>query len=135
MKIAVIDGLGGGLGSQIVNKLNKEFGNSLKLIALGTNAGATKKMITNGAHEGATGENAIIINANKVDIIIGPLGLIIPNSMKGEITTGMAEAIASSDAKKVIIGMKQPHVHLVGVSNKSLNELIEEAIDQIKNII
>ncbi len=135
MKLAVIDGLGGGLGSQIVNKIRKEFGNNLNILALGTNAGATSKMITNGADEGATGENAIAINVKKVDIIIGPLGLIIPNSMKGEITTVMAEAIASSDAKKVIIGMKQPHVQLVGVSDKSLNELIEEAIEQIKNII
>ncbi len=135
MKVAVIDGLGGGLGSQIVNKIKKEFGNNLKILALGTNAGATSKMITNGADEGATGENAIAINVKKVDIIIGPLGLIIPNSMKGEITTVMAEAIASSNAKKVIIGMKQPHVQLVGVSDKSLNELIEEAIEQIKNII
>lgn len=135
MKVAVIDGLGGGLGSQIVNKLKNEFSDNLKILALGTNSSATSRMITNGADEGATGENAIVINVKKVDIIIGPLGLIIPNSMKGEITTVMAEAIASSNAKKIIIGMKQPHVQLIGVSDKSLNELIEESIEQIKSII
>ncbi|MGM0446006.1 MAG: DUF3842 family protein [Bacillota bacterium] len=135
LKVAVIDGLGGGLGSQIVNKLNSKFSDDLKILALGTNAGATSKMIANGADEGATGENAIVINVKKVDIIIGPLGLIIPNSMKGEITNVMAEAIAGSKAKKIIIGMKQPHVELIGVSNKSLNELIEEAIEKIKNYI
>jgi len=52
--------------------------------------------------------------------------------MKGEITTPMAEAIASSNAEKIIIGMKQPHVNLVGLSDKTLNELIDEAVNKVK---
>jgi len=134
MKIAVIDGLGGGLGSQIVDKLNNNF-KGVDIIVLGTNAVATSQMLNSGADEGATGENAIKLNVKKVDLILGPLGLIIPNSMKGEITTVMAEAIAGSEAKKIIIGMKQPHVDLVGLSDKSLNELIDEVLVEVKNFI
>jgi len=132
MKVAVIDGLGGGLGAQIVEKLHRNLTKNINILALGTNAVATSKMLENGADEGATGENAIKINVNKVDLIIGPLGLIIPNSMKGEITTPMAEAVASSNAGKIIIGMKQPHVNLVGLSDKTLNELIDEAVNKVK---
>lgn len=135
MKIAVIDGLGGGLGSQIVDKIKSDLGKKVDLIALGTNAVATSKMLNMGADEGATGENAIKKMVNKVDIIIGPLGLIIPNSMKGEITTVMAEAIADSESKKVVIGMKQPHVNLVGLSDKSLNQLIEQATNEVKKYV
>ncbi|MCF8001690.1 MAG: DUF3842 family protein [Halanaerobiales bacterium] len=135
MKIAIIDGLGGGLGSQIINKLNKRIDNEVELIALGTNAVATTKMLENGADTGATGENAIKINVKKVDIIVGPMGLIIPNSLKGEITIAMAEAISNCEAKKVIIGMKQPHVDMVGLGDKSLNELIDKAIEKIKTYI
>ena len=100
MKIAVIDGLGGGLGSQIVSSLKKELTNETELIALGTNARATSNMIENGADHGATGENAVKVTTSMVDIIVGPLGIIIPNSMYGEITPVIAEAIADSEAKK-----------------------------------
>jgi len=135
MKVAVIDGLGGGLGAQIVEKLNNKLSNKIDILALGTNAVATSKMLEQGADEGATGENAIKLNVNKVDLIIGPLGLIIPNSMKGEITTVMAEAIAGSDAKKIILGMRQPHVDLVGLSEKTLNELIDDSIQKTEKFL
>lgn len=135
LKIAIIDGLGGGLGSQIVNRLKDNLNKDVELIALGTNAIATTKMIENGADSGATGENAIKLNVKKVDVIIGPMGLIIPNSLKGEITIEMAEAISSCNAKKVIIGMKQPHVDMVGLVDKSLNELIDDAIVKIQSFI
>ena len=135
MKVAVIDGLGGGLGAQIVDKLNHRFSKEIDILALGTNAVATSKMLEKGADEGATGENAIRLNVNKVGLIIGPLGLIIPNSMKGELTTVMAEAIAGSDAKKIIIGMRQPHVDLVGLSDKTLNDLIEDSIKRVEEFL
>jgi len=135
MKIAVIDGLGGGFGSQIINRIKAEFADKLDIIALGTNAIATSKMLQSGANSGATGENALILNIKYVDLIVGPVGLIIPNSMKGEITTVMAEAITSCDAKKIIIGMKQPHVKLVGLSKKSLNELIEDLLVEIRSFV
>lgn len=135
MKIAVIDGLGGGLGSQIIASLKRELPDTIELIALGTNAGATSKMISKGADRGATGENAIRVTTKDVDIIVGPLGIIIPNSMLGEVTTAIAEAIADSPAKKILIGNKQPHVELVGLEEQSINELIGELTARVREYI
>jgi len=135
VKIAVIDGLGGGLGSQIIAGLKRELPDTIELIALGTNAGATSKMISKGADMGATGENAIRVTTKDVDIIVGPLGIIIPNSMLGEVTTAIAEAIADSPAKKILIGNKQPHVELVGLEEQSINEFIGELTARVREYI
>jgi hypothetical protein len=59
MKIAVIDGQGGGLGKLIIEKLRKSLGDSIEILALGTNAFATANMVKSGANEGASGESAI----------------------------------------------------------------------------
>lgn len=135
MKIAVIDGLGGGLGAQIIDRIKDELQQSDELIALGTNSGATSRMLNQGASRGATGENAIRVTVKNIDIILGPIGIIIPNSMSGEITSVIAEAIADSPAKKFLVGIKQPHVEVVGLKNSSLNELIEELIDRVKQYL
>ena len=135
MKIAVIDGLGGGLGGQIIEHLKKELANTIEITALGTNSGATTRMINNGADKGATGENSIRVTVKKVDIIAGPLGIIIPDSMLGEITNTMAEAILNSSAKVFLIGNKQPHVELIGLKEKSINELVAELALTIKKYI
>jgi len=135
VKIAVIDGLGGGLGAQIIDRIKDELQQSDELIALGTNSGATSRMLGQGANRGATGENAIRVTVKNIDIILGPIGIIIPNSMSGEITSVIAEAIADSPAKKFLVGIKQPHVEVVGLENSSLNELIEELIDRVKQYL
>lgn len=89
MKIAVIDGMGGGIGSQAAQILRSLNNSNIEIIALGTNSQATANMIKAGAHEGATGENAISWMSNKVDIIIGPLAIVAANSMMGEISPKM----------------------------------------------
>jgi GTP-sensing pleiotropic transcriptional regulator CodY len=43
--IAVIDGQGGGIGSLIVKRLRDEFGDTIEILALGTNAAATTAMM------------------------------------------------------------------------------------------
>jgi len=103
MRIAVVDGQGGGIGKAIVEKLRKELPGDVEIIALGTNSAATVLMLKAGANEGATGENAIVYNADKVDVIMGVIGIIAANSMMGELTPLMARAIAESPAKKVLI--------------------------------
>ena len=132
MKIAVIDGLGGGLGSQIVEELKKSFSDRIEVMALGTNAQATSRMINSGADTGATGENAILINAQNVDVITGPLGIALPNAMMGEITPEMAEAVGGSDARKLLLGIKQPHVEVIGTGEKSISEMINDIVVKIK---
>ena len=70
MRVAVVDGQGGGIGRAIVEKVKKAFP-ELEVVALGTNSVATGQMLKAGADDGATGENAIIHNMQHVDIVMG----------------------------------------------------------------
>ncbi len=133
MKIAVIDGQGGGIGKAIVEKIRKEFDGQIEIIALGTNSMATSIMLKSGANEGATGENAILYNINKVDLILGPIGIICANSLLGELTPLMARAIAESPAKKILIPSNKCSILVAGVESKPLPYYINDAIDVLKN--
>ncbi|MCL4457276.1 MAG: DUF3842 family protein [Nitrospirae bacterium] len=130
-KIGVIDGQGGGIGSLIVKLLREEFGNKIEIIALGTNSTATTAMMKTRANKGATGENAIVWNASRVDIITGPLSIALPNAMLGELTPKMAEAITSSPAKKFLIPLNQEYVEVIGAVKEPLPHLVEKLIARI----
>ena len=129
LKIAVVDGQGGGIGSLIVKRLRDEFGDEIEILALGTNAAATSAMMKSRANKGATGENAIVRNAGRVDMIIGPLSIVLPNAMLGELTAKMAEAISSSDVKKVLLPLNQEGIDLIGVEKEPLPHMIEKIIE------
>ncbi len=132
MRIAVIDGQGGGIGKAMVEKIRSELGAAVEIIALGTNALATSAMLKSGADEGATGENAIVYNADKVDIITGAIGIIAANAMLGELTPAMAKAIAESPAQKVLIPMNRCNVQIAGVRGMALPQYIEDAVQLIR---
>ena len=123
--IVVIDGQGGGIGSTIIKKLKEGYAERIEIIALGTNAVATANMLKAGANRGASGQNAIVQTSPHADMIIGPVSIVMANAMLGELTPGMAEAIASSKARKVLIPLSQENVAVVGVSAKPLPKLIE----------
>ena len=132
MRIAVIDGMGGGLAAQVVSQLTGKLPEQVELIGLGTNALATAAMLKAGVKRGATGENAICISAAAADLIVGPIGIIIPNAMMGEITPRIAEAVGSAAAKKkVLLPVSQNHFEIVGVEPKSLASLVKEAVSRI----
>lgn len=132
MRIAVIDGQGGGIGKAIVERFKKEFQNEIEILALGTNSLATSLMLKAGANLGATGENAIVYNASKVDFILGPIGIVCANSLLGELTPIMAKAISESSAQKVLIPLNKCHVIVAGVKNKPLQDYIEDAIEIVR---
>jgi NAD(P)-dependent dehydrogenase (short-subunit alcohol dehydrogenase family) len=134
MKIAVIDGQGGGIGKSLVEKLRKELADEVEIIALGTNTMATALMLKSGANEGASGENAIVYNSSKVDVITGPMGIISANSMLGELTPLMAAAISGSCAKKVLVPLNRCNIAVAGVKDESLPQLIDDAVNIIKNM-
>ncbi|EMS70933.1 DUF3842 family protein [Ruminiclostridium cellobioparum] len=128
MRIAVIDGQGGGIGKLIVEKLRIAFGNDIGILAMGTNALAASLMLKAGANEGASGENAIVYNAPKVDIIIGSIGIVCANSMLGELTPAMARAISESDAAKVLIPLNRCNILVAGIKEEPLPHYIDDAI-------
>jgi hypothetical protein len=132
MKIAVIDGQGGGIGKLLVEKLRKEFPDNVQIIALGTNALAVSSMIKAGANAGASGENAIVYNAGRVDLIIGPLGIIIPNAMLGEITHSIANSILTSNARKILLPLNKCGIDIAGIKNEPLQSQIDELVLMIK---
>ncbi len=132
LKIAVIDGQGGGIGSIVVKRLRDEFGDTVEILALGTNAAATTAMMKSRANKGATGENAIVRNAGKVDIVVGPLSIVLPNAMLGELTPKMAEAVASSDVKKILLPLNQEGIDIVSVEKEPLPHMIEKIIEIIR---
>ena len=135
MKIAVIDGMGGGIGSQVVERLKSLNNNDIEIIALGTNSQATSNMIKSGAHEGATGENAIAWMCKKVDIIIGPLAIIAANSMMGEISPMMSEASASSSARKLLLPVSKCNIEVIGLENLQFKTIFKELTETVKKIL
>jgi hypothetical protein len=132
LKIGVIDGQGGGIGSLIVKRLRDEFGDAIEILALGTNAAATTAMMKSRANKGATGENAIVWNAGRVDLITGPLSIVLPNAMLGELTPKMAEAIVSSNIKKILLPLNQEGIDVTGVEKEPLPHMVEKLIERIR---
>lgn len=136
MKIIVIDGQGGRIGSLLIEKLKNKLKASAvqaEVIAIGTNSIATASMLRAGADAGATGENPVIVNCRHADYIIGPVGIIAANSLLGEVTPLMAEAVASSPAEKLLLPVNKCSLHIIGMKDPDITALVEEAASYITN--
>ena len=127
-RICVIDGQGGGIGSAIIKHLKQVLGESIEIIALGTNAIATAQMLKAKANRGASGENAIVQTVKNADVIAGPLAIVLANAMMGEVSAGMAAAVADSRAPKLLLPLTQENVSVVGVSDDPLPHLVEQLV-------
>lgn len=134
MRIAVIDGQGGGIGKHITEKLRKNLPEATEIVVLGTNSLATAAMLKAGANDGATGENAICFMADQVDIIVGSICILAVNSMFGELSPKMAEAIANSKARKYLLPINRAGIEIVGVVNEPLPHQIDRLVTSIKKI-
>lgn len=130
MKILVIDAQGGGIGKQLVAAI-KENMPSASVTAVGTNTVATSAMLKAGADNAATGENAVVVNSRRADVIIGPIGIVIADAMLGEITARMANAVAQSDAKRILIPINHCDNIVVGVSDLNIAKLIQAVIVEL----
>ena len=134
MNILIIDGQGGQLGAQLVKSISSNF-SDVKLTAIGTNAVATSAMLKAGVKNAATGENPVIVACRKADVIIGPVGIVITDSLMGEITDKMAVAIARADAVRILIPVNKCENLIAGVPNLNTGALIEDAISKLHSII
>ena len=134
MNILIIDGQGGQLGAQLVKSIMAHFPD-VKLTAIGTNAVATSAMLKAGAKNAATGENPVVVACRKADVIIGPVGIVITDSLMGEITDKMAIAIARADAVRILIPINKCDNLIAGVTNLNTGALIEDAISKLHSII
>ena len=135
MLVLVIDGMCGGIGAQLVSQLSGQVAAGVEVVCVGANAWATQAMVKAGASRGATGENALKVMARSADIISGPIGIVIPNALMGEITPAMAEAVAASAARKVLVPVNQGHFEIIGMENRPLVANIRDASARIVEII
>jgi len=133
--IAVVDGQGGGIGSVIIKRLREAFSEEIELIGLGTNAMATGAMLKAGANKGASGENAIVQTVRTVDLVTGAMSIIMANSMMGELTPKMAEAITSSSAAKYLLPLKMADLEIIGAVREPLPHLVDQLVRRIQEVL
>ncbi len=133
MKIMVMDGQGGRMGKSVVEQIKARFPED-EILAIGTNSIATAAMLKAGADAGATGENPAIVGCRTADIIIGPMGIVIADSLLGEITPKMAVAIGQSEAKKVLIPVNRCQHFVVGCEDLPLGEYVRLVVEEVKRI-
>lgn len=134
MKITIIDGQGGRIGKSIIEQIKKKH-NDLELYAIGTNSIATSAMLKAGADYGATGDNAVIVNAADSDIIAGPIGIVFANALLGEITPAIATAIGASKAYKILIPVNRCNHFVAGCTDASMGEYIRIAVEKLETML
>lgn len=136
MKLLIIDGQSGRLGAQIIEGLRKTNLSDRHIItAVGTNALATSAMINAGAHQGATGENAVVVQCRSADVIAGPIGITLADSMLGEVSPRMAVAVGQSHAQRVLLPTDKCSTFVVGTVSMPRRQLIDAAVDQILQLL
>ncbi len=134
MKVLIIDGQGGGLGRQLVSAV-KEYDRNIEVLAVGTNSAAANAMLRAGADQAATGENSVVVAAGKADVIMGPVGIVIADSMLGEITPRMAVAAGQSSAKRILIPVNLCDNIVVGVSDMPMGKKVQNAVETLARFI
>lgn len=131
MNILVIDAQGGGIGKQLVSAIKENIRGAV-VTAVGTNSAAASAMLKAGADNAATGENAVVVNSRKADVIVGPIGIVIADALFGEITPIMAKAVAQSSAKRILIPINHCDNIVVGVSDLNIKKLIQDVISELQ---
>jgi hypothetical protein len=130
LRIAVVDGQGASIGSTVIRRIRQAFGERVELWALGTNAIATSQMLKAGANRGAAGEGAVCHSVSQVDVVVGTISIVISDSLMGELTPAMAQAISRSKAIKLLLPLTQEAVHVVGTVSEPLPHHIEMLVER-----
>ena len=131
MNILVIDAQGGGVGRQLVAAIKKAFPEDT-VTAVGANSMASSAMLKAGADLAATGENAVVVNCARADVIVAPIGAVIADAMLGEITPAMARAAGQSRAKRILLPIGHCDNVVAGVRELSMSQLVQEAVECLR---
>lgn len=131
MRILVLDGQGGGIGGRILSALLPALPQGCSVVAVGTNVLATNAMRKAGAQRCATGDNAVVYNAARADVILGPVGVVLANGLLGEISPAMAAAVSGSDAAKVLIPSTKCNVFVAGTQDAPLETYLRLAVEEV----
>lgn len=123
----VVDGQGGGMGRGLVEAIKKKWP-QLHVRAVGTNSLATAAMLRSGADDGATGENAVVFNARQADLLLGPIGILTPNGLLGEVSPAMAEAVGASEAVKILLPSQRCSIRLAVGDPQPLQFYLDQAL-------
>ncbi len=134
LKILIIDGQGGGLGRQLVTAVKEQYP-EIEVLAVGTNSAATNAMLRAGADRAATGENSVVVASGQADVIMGPLGMVIADSMLGEITPRMALAVGQSRAKRILVPVSQCDNIVAGTQDISMAQNVQNAVAVLQTLI
>ena len=134
MNVVIIDGQGGLLGAQLVKEISAQFPD-LTLTAVGTNTAATTAMLKAGAKNAATGENPVLVACRKADVIIGPVAIVIADSLLGEITAQMALAVARADATRILIPMNKCENLVAGVGELTMTAMLEDVMLRLSRLL
>jgi D-arabinose 1-dehydrogenase-like Zn-dependent alcohol dehydrogenase len=133
--IVVVDGMGGGIGAQLVERVRELLGDGVEVIALGTNSAATERMLKAGADRGASGENAVAVAVALGDVILGPIGAAIPNGLMGEISDRVATAVLAARGRRVLVPVPQDHFTLVGLEQLPIGKLVSLAAAEAARLV
>ncbi len=134
MRILIIDGQGGRIGRQLIEAIAEKYPDH-HVTAIGTNSIATSAMLKSGAKDAATGENAVVVACRRADVIIGPVGIVIADSLLGEVSPAMALAVAQSSAVRILIPMNRCENLIAGIGGQTPGALISDAVDKLGEII
>ena len=128
-RVLVLDGQGGGMGAQLIRLLAPVLPQDCVLRCVGTNVLATNAMLKAGAAQGATGENAVIYNAARADLILGPIGIILANGIMGEVSPAMASAVSGAEAPKILIPSSTCGIFVAGTEDRRIDEYLQRAAE------
>ncbi len=134
MKLVIIDGQGGRLGSLLVEAIKKEA-LPVEPLVIGTNAIATAAMLKAGATQGATGENPVLVACRDADVIVGSIGILSADSLLGEITPKMAVAVGQSRARKLLLPLNRCNNQVIGVKDTTMSELVKATVEQLRTLL
>lgn len=132
MRVCVIDGRGGGLGSRLMSGLRGTLHLDCQILAVGTNLAAAKAMREAGAEQVASGAEAIFKLVPTADVIVASLNMVLPGAMLGEVTPEVAKTILEAKAKKVLLPLNRVRVEIVGTEGRTMDTLIDECLSRVR---